>query len=117
MARTALTFDQKVENALNKELTDTQEDFADWLEDKTATTIDRDTLKLVQRLYVEYVNDEEVQARIQERKEANKAKAVEREAKRIEKLLKQAEALGYEIAKKPVDDSDEDSDDEDADEA
>lgn len=117
MARTALTFDQKVENALNKELTDTQEDFADWLEDKTGTTIDRDTLKLVQRLYVEYVNDEEVQAKIAERREANKAKAAEREAKRIEKLLKQAEALGYEIAKKPVDDSDEDSDDEDADEA
>ena len=107
MARTALTFDQKVENALNKELTDTQEDFAEWLEDKTNTTIDRDTLKLVQRLYVEYVNDEEVQARIAERREANKAKAAEREAKRIEKLLKQAEALGYEIAKKPVSDSDE----------
>ena len=52
MARTALTFNQKVENALNKELTDTQEEFADWLEDKTSTTIDRDTLKLVQRLYV-----------------------------------------------------------------
>ena len=114
MARTALTFDQKVENALNKELTDTQEDFADWLEDKTNATIDRDTLKLVQRLYVEYVNDEEVQARIAERREANKAKAKVREAKRIEKLLKQAEALGYEIAKKLVDD--EDSDD-DADEA
>lgn len=117
MARKALTFDEKVANAVEKDLTSTQEDFCDWLETTTGVVIDRDTLKLTQRLYQEYINDEAVQARIAERKEANKAKAVERDKNRLTRLLKQAKALGAEITLPEGMEIDLDDDDADDDEA
>ena len=104
--RQALSFEEKVDRALEAEPTTAQSDFIAWLNDVAPTAdVDERTVILVQKLYPEFLKTPEAESAREERKaEAAKAKE-ERDAKSLDSFIKRAQKLGFKLEKVEEDDA------------
>ena len=104
--RQAMSFEEKVEKALEAEATTAQSDFIAWLNDVAPTAdVDERTVILVQKLYPEFLKTPEAESAREERKaEAAKAKE-ERDIKALDNFRKRAEKLGFKLEKVAEDDA------------
>lgn len=113
MARTAMSQEDKIAAIQSGDLTNSQMDFAQWIEDNANIDVDNATLRAAMTLYQDYLKDPEVAAANEEKRAALAEKKKENEAKQIEKARAILEKAGLSVVEAPVADDD---DDEDADE-
>ena len=93
MARTAMSVEDKIKSALDKPLTETMEEFVEWLSGKVDFEVDPESVKVSQRLYPVYIKEPDVAEKIAARREANKEKKAAAEAARDEKTLERLSKL------------------------
>lgn len=104
--RQAMSFDEKIEKALEAEPTTAQKDFIAWLNDVAPTAdVDERTVILVQKLYPEFLKTPEAESAREERKAETAKLKEERDVKALDNFRKRAERLGFKLEKVAEDDA------------
>lgn len=114
MARQAMTMQDKIDRALLGELSNAEQAFFEWIQEKAGPVVlDRTTFILGRQLYTDYTSDPDVAAAIAARRAENDEKKKAREKASIDRAMALLAKMGFSIEPQDSDDDEDEDEDED----